>query len=52
MVYLLKMGVYYASMTAVALAVMPYFLLRPGDVENMLLPAAIMRGVARMMGEC
>ena len=50
--YLLKMTVYYLSLTVLGVVLLPYFLLRPRRTENMLVPAAGMRAVARLLGQC
>ena len=49
--YILKLFVYYFAFTIFAVVLLPYFLLRPRRTENMLVPAAAMRAVARLMGE-
>ena len=48
--YYVKLGIYYTSLNVVALASIPFALLRPARVENMVLCARAMRWVSRALG--
>jgi len=48
--YYVKLGLYYVSLNVVALASIPFALLRPARVENMVLSARVMRWVSRGLG--
>ena len=48
--YYVKLGLYYVSLNVVALASIPFSLLRPARVENMVLSARVMRWVSRGLG--
>ena len=48
--YYVKLGLYYVSLNVVAVASIPFSVLRPARVENMVLCARAMRWVSRALG--
>jgi len=48
--YYVKLGIYYMGLNVVALASIPFAMLRPARVENMVICARAMRWVSRMLG--
>ena len=46
----MKLGIYYMGLNVVALASIPFAMLRPARVENMVICARAMRWVSRMLG--